>query len=483
MNPPNVFRSSTFRLSLIYLFLFGCSVTAILGFIYWTTAGFIARQIDLFIAAEVDGLEDYYKTGGLDNLQRVIERRAHNQRRTLYVLATNDLTPIAGNLDLWSRDEIDPTQADFGSHAVTIDLWPQVSADKGIKWIDFSFERPSGERMEVRQARAQQLVLDDGFRLLVGRDIHEYDEFGQRLHESSLWIIGLVLGLGLLGGTAMSRNMLDRIDGINRVSQDIMMGDLGRRVPLTGNRDEFDRLAHNLNGMLDQIERLMDGMREISDNVAHDLRKPLTRLRSRLEISLMEEGSVEAYRDTMERAVKDAEDLLQTFNSLLSIAQAESGVQREDMIDLDATALIRDVGELYEPAADEKDVHFSIEVEDGLTLRGNRHLLSQALSNLLDNAIKYTPDGHTVGIVAKARADGTEVIVHDTGPGIAAPDRERVFTRFVRLETSRNSRGSGLGLSLVRAVALLHGASITLGDNHPGLRVTLRFPKRTVLAA
>lgn len=281
----------------------------------------------------------------------------------------------------------------------------------------------------------------------------------------------------------MSRNMLDRIDGINRVSQDIMMGDLGRRVPLTGNRDEFDRLAHNLNGMLDQIERLMDGMREISDNVAHDLRKPLTRLRSRLEISLMEEGSVEAYRDTMERAVKDAEDLLQTFNSLLSIAQAESGVQREDMIDLDATALIRDVGELYEPAADEKDVHFSIEVEDGLTLRGNRHLLSQALSNLLDNAIKYTPDGHTVGIVAKARADGTEVIVHDTGPGIAAPDRERVFTRFVRLETSRNSRGSGLGLSLVRAVALLHGASITLGDNHPGLRVTLRFPKRTVLAA
>ena len=483
MSLSNIFRSSTFRLSLIYLFLFGCSVTAILSFVYWTTVGFISRQTDQAIESEIDGLVEYYRSRGLANLRRQIERRANNQRQSLYVLATGDLVPVAGNLDLWPSDTMDPSLATFGSHAVTLDLWPQVMAGEKIGWIDFSFERPSGEKTEIHQARARHLVIDDGFRLLVGRDVHERREFEQRLRDSLIWTVGLILSLGLLGGATMSRNMLNRIDGINRVSRDIMMGDLGRRLPVTGNQDELDRLTHNLNAMLDQIERLMTGMREVTDSVAHDLRSPLNRLRTRVEITLMEAGSVESYRDALESTVAEAEGLLHTFNAMLSIAQAESGVQREGMTDLDVASLTRDVAELYEPAADDKGLRFSIEVEDGLTVRGNRHLLSQALSNLLDNAVKYTPTGGAVGIVAKAGTDGIELVIEDTGPGIGAADRERVFERFVRLESSRSSPGSGLGLSLVRAVARLHGAAISLDDNRPGLRVTLCFPNRVALAA
>jgi signal transduction histidine kinase len=466
----NLFRTSTFRLSIIYLVLFGLSVIAVLGFVYWQTAGFIARQTDQAIEAEIDSLAETYQARGLGAMQRLVERRAANQKQSLYVIADPNLNPIAGNLDSWPATTRGGRKGGFLAQ-----LWPENRTNEA-GWVEFNFERTIGELSEVHEARARHLVTDQGFHILVGRDVHERRAFEDRLRESLLWTIGLVLALGLFGGTVMSRNMLNRIDGINRVSRDIMLGDLSQRVPVAGNADELDRLALNLNAMLDQIERLMTGMREVTDNVAHDLRSPLNRLRSRLEVTLMEPPSVAAYREALEATVNEAEGLLHTFNALLSIAQAEAGVRREDLADLDVATVTRDAAELYEPAAEDKGLAFSVKAEDGLTIRGNRHLLSQALANLLDNAIKYTPNGGAVTVTAKKAGAAAELVVTDTGPGITEPDRERVLDRFVRLESSRNKPGSGLGLSLVRAVAKHHGAALALDDNHPGLRVTLRFP-------
>jgi signal transduction histidine kinase len=473
--PTNLFSTSTFRLAVMYLLLFGLSVVAILGFVYWTTAGFIARQTDEAIESEIESLADTYRTRGLGAMQRLVERRAANQRQTLYIIATPDMKPFAGNLDLWPRVADMPSIANFGSHMLTLDLWPKVDANHN-GWIEFTFERPLGDTMEVHAARARHLVTDGGFHVLVGRDVQEREIFAERLRESLVWTVGLVIALGLVGGMIMSRNMLARIDGINRVSRDIMLGDFSRRVPVAGNSDELDRLATNLNAMLDQIERLMTGMRQVTDNVAHDLRTPLNRLRSRLEVTLMEPASIESYRRALVGAVEEAEGLVNTFNALLSIAQAESGVKRDDMADLDVAAVTRDAAELYEPAAEDKGLVFNVEAKDGVNVRGDRHLLSQAIANLLENAIKYTPKGGQVTVVAQKAGDGAELVVADSGPGIEATDRDRVLDRFVRLEASRNSPGSGLGLSLVRAVARHHGAALKLDDNHPGLKVTLHFP-------
>ena len=326
--------------------------------------------------------------------------------------------------------------------------------------------------------RARHLVLRGGFQLLVGRDVQERHDLAQRLRGTLIWVVALALALGLLGGVVMSRNMLRKIDAINRASRDIMAGDLSRRVAVSGANDELDRLAQNLNAMLGEIERLMTGMRQVTDNVAHDLRTPLNRLRGRLEVTLMAPPEAATYRAAMEETIAEAEGLLNTFNALLGIAEAESGAQRGNLAELDAGLLATDVAELYTPLAEDKGITLTCEAGQGLAITGDRHLLSQALANLADNAVKYTPPGGAVTVVARRpddSGDEIEIAVADSGPGIPEADRERVLERFVRLEASRNSPGSGLGLSLVAAVARLHGAELVLEDNTPGLRVSLRF--------
>ena len=257
-----------------------------------------------------------------------------------------------------------------------------------------------------------------------------------------------------------------------------MAGDFSRRVPVGGAGDEIDRLAGSLNAMLDEIERLMTGLREVTDNIAHDLRSPLNRLRNRLEVTLMREPSAPAYRDAIGEAVADAEGLLNTFNALLGIARADAGAPGENLEPLDPGALVRDVAELYAPAAEDKGLTLDHRIDDGLDdgLDGDRHLLSQALANLVDNAVKYTSAGGRILVAARRDGAAVELSVADSGPGIPAADRTRVLDRFVRLDASRHSPGSGLGLSLVRAVARRHGAELRLEDNAPGLRAVLRFP-------
>jgi signal transduction histidine kinase len=276
----------------------------------------------------------------------------------------------------------------------------------------------------------------------------------------------------------MSRNVLRRVEQVNRTAERVMRGNLSDRVPLKGTTDEFDQLAANLNNMLDQIERLMAGMREVSDNVAHDLRTPLARLRARLELSLIgsqdakepEEG---AQTEAVRAAIDEADRLLATFNALLNIAEAESGARRSPAEPLDLAQTARAAAELYEPVAEEKGCALKLDVEPGIMIRGDRHLLSQAVANLLDNALKY--GGGEVKLSAHQHDGRAALEVSDTGPGIPETEREAVFDRFVRLEPSRSTPGNGLGLSLVRAVARLHNGTVALGDNHPGLKVRLEF--------
>ncbi|HKH21076.1 MAG TPA: ATP-binding protein, partial [Gammaproteobacteria bacterium] len=287
---------------------------------------------------------------------------------------------------------------------------------------------------------------------------------------------GLSLLLALTSGLVVSHAILRRIETISRTGRSIMAGDLSQRVPLTGRGDEFDQLAINLNAMLDRIQRLMEGMRQVTDNVAHDLRSPLARLRSRLEVTLLMPRSNNDYRAAIELTLSDVGGLLGTFNALLSIAQVESGADRGDWHSIDLSALTRDVADLYQPLAEDKEVHFTQQIRQDLRLRGNRSLLTQAIGNLLDNAIKYTPRGGTIQLNARHKHEVIEVVVSDNGPGIPADMREKVLERFVRLETSRTTPGNGLGLSLVRAVAWLHNAKLELADAHPGLSVSLQFP-------
>jgi signal transduction histidine kinase len=320
--------------------------------------------------------------------------------------------------------------------------------------------------------------------MLVGRDLEERDRLYGVVIAAGRWSAAIVVILGLTGGFFVARRVLRRVDAMTDTTQTIMGGDLSGRLPVAGSGDELDRLAVNLNAMLERIEALMHGLKEVSDNIAHDLKTPLTRLRNRCEEALRT-GKTEAdYRRALESTIDESEGLILTFNALLMIARAESGQAREDMTDFDASEVARGVGELYEPLAEEKGLALEVEAGAPAPVRGNRELVSQALANLVDNAIKYaapavTADDASRQIVVKAESEGDRVLltVSDHGPGIPESMRTRVIERFVRLEQSRSVPGSGLGLSLVSAVAHLHGGELKLEDNNPGLRAVIALPR------
>ena len=437
-----------------YAVLFVVSVTALFGFLYWNTAIFVDEQTEETIQAEITGLAEHYRQAGLLGLRDVISERSKGQRLSLYLLTDPMRRPIAGNLDQWPVAETLPGG-----------------------WISFAYERQFSASIKQHQARARHLVLAGGFNLLVGQDVQDQIRFERRLRLSLVWVGAFALLIGLSGGLALSRNWLRHVDAVNRTARDIMAGDLSRRVPVRGADDELDRLAKNLNDMLDRIEALMLSLRQVTDNIAHDLRSPLNRLRGRLEVALMTDDDCDAYRQALSDTVKDADQLLQTFNALLLIGEAEAGLDRHAIGEIDLSARVADLIELFEPAADDAGLALAAEIAPEITLVGNLELLSQAFVNLLDNAIKYTPSGGRIGVKLGRETDGAVFLaVADSGPGIPASDREHVLERFVRLESCRSSPGSGLGLSLVKAVAKMHKAELALGDNLPGLIVTLRFP-------
>ncbi|MGI9403059.1 MAG: ATP-binding protein, partial [Hyphomicrobium sp.] len=349
----------------------------------------------------------------------------------------------------------------------------------------FRYAKGADGGEEVRLGVAIPVKLEGGARLIVGRDIEEQRLFVDEMGSVFLIGFGLLSLAGIAGGFVISRIVLKRIEAINMASRSIMHGDLSRRVALSGSGDELDDLADNLNAMLDRIEALMNGLREVSDNIAHDLKTPLNRLRNSAEAALRDSSGEGAYRQGLEHTIEEADELIKTFNGLLLIARLEAGALEDSAERFDLGRVVRDVAELYEPVAEERQLKLAINAGDGPAVTANRQLVGQAVANLIDNAIKYSAravKAHTAGpeiTVSVAEHDeGIEISVGDRGPGIAAADRERVLRRFVRLEKSRTEPGTGLGLSLVQAVARLHGGSIRLEDNAPGLRVVLTLPRR-----
>ena len=460
MRAPNLVRTIAFRIVLVYVVLFAVSTAAIVAFTYWNTARALNDETDQTIEAEITGLSELYEHGGLGGLTESIIGRSRSGGQSLYLLTDSEHHPIAGNLDAWPETE--PYSNGF---------------------VEFDFQRGSGSEPRNYRARGRIFRLTGDFQLLVARDVHERYET-ERIFTTALpWSIGLMLLLGVLGGGLISRNLVARLEAINRTSREIVAGNLSRRIPITRAGDELDALAQDLNHMLDRNERLMRGMRDVTDSIAHDLRTPLNRLRNRLE-GLQQHLDPESEQSKeVDAAIGDTDRLIQTFNALLLIAEAEAGAVREATERVDPPHVIEGVAELYEPLAEEKGLTLEIAPGRTASIRGNVRLISQALANLVDNAIKYTPEGGRIRIAAEDRPQGVALSVADSGPGIPAEERHRVLERFVRLEESRNSPGTGLGLSLVAAVARMHEARLELADNGPGLKATLIFPAETQMAA
>lgn len=457
---PKILQTSTFRLAAIYLLVFAFSVGAILAYVFWNTAGLLERQNDATIRAEVQALADQYRILGLQGIVDTIQRRSIERGGGIYLLVDADGKHVAGNL---------------------ASVPPEVIDETG--WIDFPLDIMVGTTMQRRSARAFHADLNDNYEMIVGRDVQELKLFGDIIKRTLYWALGFALVLGLGGGLLTSRNFLRRVDAITDTSRSIMGGNLAERMPVTGNGDELDKLARSLNEMLDQIERLMTGMKEVTSNVAHDLKTPLTRLRARVESALRSNSKAE-YRAALDKTIEESDRLLQTFNALLSIARAEAGQSRELLQHVDAHDIVADVAELYQPIAEEEGGTLTVNVAPGLNVMADRQLLSQALSNLVDNALKYGVTEENpkpqISIVGKLEDDAVMITVSDRGAGIPAEDRARVVDRFVRLDSSRTKPGNGLGLSLVAGVMKLHGAALVLEDNEPGLRAKLVLPLHRV---
>ncbi|HEY0233943.1 MAG TPA: ATP-binding protein [Afipia sp.] len=456
-------RTTAFRLTLVYLFLFALFAASLLGYFAWNTRRMITEQITETVDSEVAELTNQYNNGGIRGLVYAIENRALRPGANLYLVTTPQGQAVAGNV---------------GS------LQPGVMDGPG--WVETFYRRLDETDTRSHFALARVAELPGGFRLLIGRDLEERRRLFGIVAKAAQWSVVIVLLLGLGGGIFVARRVLYRIDAMTGTTQRIMAGDLSERVPVGRSGDELDRLAENLNAMLERIEALMAGLKEVSDNIAHDLKTPLTRLRNRAENALANAGNEGEYRAALENTIEESDGLIRTFNALLMIARAESGQARDNMVDFDAAEIANGIQELYEPLAEDKGLTLSVETQPA-TVHGNRELVSQALANLVENAIKYgkpdaiaagSPEAKPSDILIEARPDGGNVLfsVTDHGAGIPAADRARAMERFVRLEASRTQPGSGLGLSLASAVATLHGGELRLSDAEPGLRATLSIP-------
>ena len=458
-------RTTAFKLSLAYLAVFTVFAFATLGYVAWNARRALDSQIVSTVEAEINGLAEQYRAGGLRRLVNIVERRSRQPGASLYLVTTPLGERIAGNVGA---------------------LPPGTLERPGQR--ETSYGRADDSEATPHEAIIRLFVLPGGFRLVVGRDVEERARLRGVIARAFGWSLALILLLGFAGGWFVARRVLRRVDDMTATTTTIMSGDLSERLRVAGTGDELDRLAANLNAMLDRIGELMAGMREVSDNIAHDLKTPLTRLRNRADEALRVERSPEELRRALEAVIEESDNLIRIFNALLMIARLEAGGGRETMADFDAAEVARGVAELYDAAAEEAGCPLQVSVEPDLPVRGSRELVGQALANLLDNALKYgRADGGTAAeeVAVSARRENGQVViaVADRGPGIPEGDRGRVLERFVRLEAARTRPGFGLGLSLAAAVARLHGGVLRLDDNAPGLKVVLALPLRAEPAA
>jgi signal transduction histidine kinase len=463
-------RTTAFRLTLVYLLLFALFAASLLAYFAWNTRRMITEQITTTVNTEISEVTGIYDRRGLRLLFNTIQSRALRPGANLYLVTTPSGEAIAGNVGA---------------------LAPGVMGTTG--WSETAYRRMDEQDNAYHRALVNVTELSGGFRLLIGRDLEERRRLFGIVAKAAQWSILVVVVLGIGGGIFVARRVLQRIDAMTGTAQRIMAGDLSGRLPVGRSGDELDRLASNLNAMLERIEALMMGLKEVSDNIAHDLKTPLTRLRNRAEEALARSGSEADYRAALERTIEESDGLIRTFNALLMIARAESGQARGNMDDFDAADVAEGIHELYEPLAEDGGMTLRLKTAPA-PLHGNRELIGQALANLVENAIKYGKPadaktaemkGAVVSLDARqilidARLEGDQVLlsVSDHGPGIPESERKHAMERFVRLDSSRSLPGSGLGLSLASAVATLHNGELRLGDAHPGLVATLVIPAR-----
>ena len=448
-----ILRSFAWRIAIGYGVLFGLSGLALLAFIYVSTEGYMTRQMEAVIEAEVQGLAERYRVAGTRGLRALVgERLARNPASSsIYLLADPGFRVLAGNLSSWPE-----------------------AARGADPWIEFElYTTGDADRREVHRARARHFQLRRGFHLLVGRNMRDFEQMRSAIFRTTAWGVGVAALLAFVIAWRLRRSVVARIESINRTSRRIMKGELSERIRSHGSGDEFDELITNLNAMLERIESLMEDVRRVSDNVAHDLRTPLGRLRTRLERLRDAEGDG-ASAALAEAALEEADQMLATFNALLRIARIETRQRRHAFERVNLATVGNDVADLYAPVAESRGItfrHSGIEAP----VDGDADLIFQSLANLLDNAMKYTPEGGAVTLHVTSDDDTVTVVVADSGAGVPPEEREAVLRRFYRLEPARGAPGSGLGLSLVAAVAELHEATLMLEDNAPGLVVRLRF--------
>ena len=451
--PRPFFRSASLKLAAVYGLLFAASAVALVLFLWWTTSRVLDTQIEAAIRADAQGLSEQWVEGGVPALDLTIqERLAENVDDDAVYLLTDSLhRRIAGNLERWPPSVVEPNQ--FYGMELT--------------------------RAGVRsQAVVYRYDLPGGFLLLVGRDVRGRVQLDHLLPGSLLYSVMLLLGLAFVGAVIM-RNLFRRmVADVSSTAAAISRGDLARRVPRRGRGDEFDAMAEAINTMLDRIGRLMDGVRQVSNSIAHDLRTPITRARTRLEDAAAHASTEDELRAAIERAIADLDGVTNVFQALMRIAEIEAGNRRSAFADLDLGPLLADLAELYDALAEEREITLSVAVPDSMPVRGDRDLIQQAVANLLDNAIKFAPPASTVRLTALKIEDHVDISVIDQGPGIPEADRARATERFFRGEQARSTPGSGLGLALVQAVAQLHEGALVLADAAPGLRATLSLRLR-----
>ena len=454
-----LFRTTAFKLSIANLVLFALFAFAILGYVAWNARRVLDDQMVSTIEAEISGLREQYQIGGIRRLASVVERRARDPDASLYLVTNGAGERLSGNI---------------GS------LPPGTLDRSGQSEIPYG--RSDDDDATPHRAIVRVYVLPGGFRLLVGRDVEERRRIRDVIRRAFGLSLALIGVLGFAGAWFVTRRVLSRVDAMTDTTRTIMTGDLTGRLAIAGTGDELDRLAQNLNAMLDRIGELMAGMKEVSDNIAHDLKTPLTRLRNKADEALRTAKSPEELRSALDAIIEESDNLIRVFNALLMIARLEAGNARETMAEFDAAEVTRGVAELYEAVADEAGAPLRVTVEEPLPVRGSRELVGQAVANLVDNAVKYGAPGggasDPVTVSAAREGDQIVITIADHGPGIPEAERARALERFVRLESARSRPGFGLGLSLAAAVARLHGGLLRLEDNAPGLKVLLQLPAK-----
>jgi signal transduction histidine kinase len=448
MRLPDYLRSTPFRIGLAYAAAFSISAGILFGVLYWSVTHEMTAALRATIEEDARPLTRAFAEGRIGRLLDAVQERARAARpgETFFLLQTAWGDVLAGN--------VAPTPPFAG--------WRELVT------------RDSSDGGAPRRILTLGVALDDAF-LLVGRSLKPVVEAQQLLLRSLAWSLAGTLLLALAGGALLGHAALRRIETINRTSRAIMQGDLRQRIPLRRSADELDRLAGNINQMLDRIEELMEGMRQVTNDIAHDLRTPLGRLRQGLETARRRETSLEGHKAALDEAIGETDTILATFNALLRIAQIEAGARKARFTEIDLSDIAGTVAEAYQMVAEDAGGSFATDIAPGIRVRGDRDLLTQMLVNLVENALHHCPPGPRIGVALRAAPDGSVLSVSDDGPGIPEAERAQVFKRFYRLEQSRTTPGSGLGLALVKAVGDLHGATVTLHDNDPGLRVEIVF--------